>query len=122
MLMNSKLFTYKDKLMIYCEYGGFGNDLEGLAAEVNAVDEWICSQPLNSVLSVANVAGSYPTPAALVMMEKSTTRTRPYIRKQAILGLTGERSVLARIVTYISGLDMDLFDDLERAKDWLAED
>jgi hypothetical protein len=55
-------------------------------------------------------------------VEKSTTRTKPHIRKQAILGLTGERSVLARIVSYVSGLDMRLFDDLERAKDWLAED
>jgi len=120
--MKSVFFTHKGKQMIYCEYGGFGNDLAGLAEEVTAVDDWICSQPPDSVLSVANVAGSYPTPAALTLMEKSTTRTKPYIRKQAILGLTGERTVLARIVTYVSGLDMKLFDDLERAKDWLAED
>jgi len=119
--MNSKLITHKDQQMIYCEYGGFGNDVAGLEAEVKAVDDWICTQPLNSVLSVANVAGSYPTPAALAVIEKSTTRTKPHIRKQAILGLTNERSVLAHLVTYISGLDMKLFDDLERAKDWLAE-
>jgi hypothetical protein len=120
--MKSQILTHKGKQIIYCAYCDFGTNLPALTEEVTAVDDWICTQPYNSVLSVADIRGSYPTPGAVTLMEKSTSRTKPYIRKQAVVGLTNERTVLARLVTYVSGLDIKLMDDVERAKDWLVED
>lgn len=120
--MKSQILTHKDKQIIYCAYCNFGADLPGLTAEVTEVDDWICTQLPDSVLSVADIHGSYPTPGAVALMERSTTRTKPYIRKQAVVGLTSERSVLAQLVSYVSGMEIKLFDDVEHAKDWLVAD
>jgi hypothetical protein len=39
-----------------------------------------------------------------------------------VIGLTTERAILAKLVTYASGQELQLFDDLEKAKEWLAEE
>jgi len=41
--------------------------------------------------------------------------------KMAIIGITGIRKILFDAVTRFSGQNATLFDDIETAKDWLAE-
>ena len=120
--MKSQVIPYKGKQILVCAYNDFGANLVALTAEVNAVDAWIITQPLNSVLSVADVTRTMPTPQAVSLMMKSTSRTKDYLRKQAVVGLASDRSVLARLVSNTSGLGLRLFDTIEAANDWLVEE
>ena len=120
--MKSAWKTHRDKSFFYADYANFGEDLAGLMAEVNAVDDLICDLPEESAAVLVDVRGTVGTPEALAFMKKSAARTRKHIRKMAVLGVYGIRQMLFEIVAHFSGQNMVAFDDAEKAMDWLAED
>jgi hypothetical protein len=119
--MKSKWLTHKEKRIMYCDYSNFEADQKSLQTEVNAVDEIICQQPENSVLVLADVRGSTTTLEAVETFKNSSARTTHHVRKVAVLGITGIRKILLDVVSHYSGQEMTIFDDIEKAKDWLVE-
>lgn len=106
---------------MYSDYSNFEADQKSLQAEVNAVDEIICQQPENSVLILVDVRGTTTTLDAVELFKNSSARTTHHVRKVAVLGITGIRKVLLDVVSQYSGQEMTIFDDIEKAKDWLVE-
>ena len=44
------------------------------------------------------------------------------MHKTAVLGVTGMKRKLADLLTAVTGQPLKYFDNIESAKDWLAED
>jgi hypothetical protein len=106
--------------ILYQDFRDFGRDVAALRAEVEAVDREICSQPPNSVLALADMTGT-ATPIEVVWLFKhSAAATRGYLRKQAVVGLTGVQRVLVQAVARFSGEPMHVFDTRELATAWLG--
>jgi hypothetical protein len=120
--MKSQWLTCKGKRIIYCDYRNFGTDVTSLQAEVEAVDEQMCQQPINSVLAVADLRGTVTSQKVVELFKQSTTRTNDYIRKQAVVGVSGIRKLLAQAVARFSGQTLVLFDTTEAAKEWLVSE
>lgn len=120
--MKSKWITYKGKQLLYGDYSGFGRDVQALQQENDAVDAIVCQMPEGSVLSITDVRDSVGTMEAVEVLKKSSARTKPYIRKIAVVGVTGVRRILADGVARFSGQNMQYFDDIEAAKEWLVND
>ena len=120
--MKSEWMTHKGKRLIYCDFTNFGLDVNGLRAEVEAVDKAMCREPEHSVLAVADLRGTVTTKQVVQLFKESATRTNKYVRKQAVVGVTGIRKILAQAVARFSGQSMALFDTVEEAKEWLACD
>ena len=108
--------------ILYCDFSGFGRDVAALRAEVEAVDREMCSQPLDSVLAVADLTGTVTSIEVVWLFRHSAAATRGYVRKQAVVGLTGVQWVLAQGVARFAGETFHLFDTLELATAWLAGD
>jgi hypothetical protein len=58
----------------------------------------------------------------LSAMNNASTATKSYVYKTAVLGVTGMKRKLADLLTALTGQPLKYFDDLEAAKNWLAED
>lgn len=49
-----------------------------------------------------------------------TAKYKKYILKEAVLGISGSKAALLEIVKDFSGVKPAAFDDLDKAKEWLA--
>jgi hypothetical protein len=118
--MKSRWIVHKGVVILYGDFSGFQKDVKGLRAEVDAADAEILRKPKGSVLAIADLTGTVTTGEVVELFKASATKTKDFIRKQAVVGVTGIQKVLARAVAFFSGQSMHLFDSVDQAKDWLA--
>lgn len=118
--MKSHWITYKGKQILYCDYSNFRSDVQALRAENDAADVIICQQPEGLVLSLSNVENTVASTEVINLFKLSASRTKRYVRKQAVIGVTGLRRMLAEAVARSSGQELTYFEDIEKAKDWLV--
>jgi hypothetical protein len=120
--MKSRWETAHGKRFLYCDFSQFGTNVEALSAEVNAADDAILGEPKDSVLLIADLRGTVTSSAVVDLFKKSSARTKGYVRKQAIVGLTGIQKMLAQAVAWFSRETFVLFDTPEAAREWLVSD
>ena len=90
--------------------------------ENDAVDAVVCQQAPGSVLCISDVRDTVASSEAMAIIKNSAKRTNLYVRKQAVIGVTGVRRVLADAVVRFSGQKLSLFDNLEKAQEWLVSE
>jgi len=120
--MRSRWITHRGKAIFYCDYSGFRDDVQALEAENREVIAELTRQAPDSVLELVDVRGSIGSRDAVNLLKASASKTRPHIRKSAVVGVEGMVKVLAQAVSRFSGLGITLFATEEEAKDWLVAD
>lgn len=120
--MKSTWISHKGQRILLSDFAHFGRDFDALRAEVEAVDAMILNEPKQSVLAVADLRGTVTGTAVVDLFKQSAKRTNGYVRKQAVVGVTGVQRILASAVARFSGQPLHLFDTLEEASDWLVSD
>ena len=118
--MRSHWQTHNGHQIFFCDYNGMEND--ALQAEVDDSDAVIMTQPTGSVLVLVDLHGVPPTRRSIGTFINSIPNTQKHIRKTAVIGIgfSGQRKVLFDAVMRITKADnMMIFDDIEKAKDWL---
>jgi Holliday junction resolvasome RuvABC endonuclease subunit len=116
--MKSCWETHKGKRFFFAHYDR--QPVEEFRAEVVAVEEEIFKQPKGSVLLLMDTTGILITPEVLNLSKNTAMRAQPYLRKSAILGMTGARKSILDIVARFAGAKIMAFDTVEQAKDWLV--
>lgn len=120
--MRSRWITYHGKPIFYCDYAGLKADLAALQTEADAVGVELMRQPPGSVLELVDVRDSVGSREAVALRKASPARTKPYVRKTAVVGVEGIVKVLAQAVSRVSGRGLTLFSDEGAAKEWLVAD
>jgi hypothetical protein len=105
--------------VMYLDYSGFRSDTNALRAEVESADREVCRQPRGSVLAIANLSDTTASSAAVELFKQSVSRTKPYVDKLALIGITGLKRFLAEMVARVTGREMRLFDAEADAIAWL---
>ena len=118
--MKSRWTTWKGQRVIYCDFSRFKTDVNGLRHEVEAADEEICKEPPGSVLALADLTDTVASGQVVSLFKDSAKLTTPYIKKQAVIGVSGFKRFLADAVARFSGQGMRLFDTEAEAMDWLV--
>jgi hypothetical protein len=119
--MKSKWITHKGKKILFADYSNFEHDSESLFAEVEAVDAIVIRQPEKSVRMLLDTRNSVASKEVIAYFKNAAAKTQKYMDRMAIIGISGIRKILFDAVTRFSGQKASLFDDMEKAKDWLAE-
>jgi hypothetical protein len=119
--MKSHWITHQGRRIFIADYSHFGADMAAALAEVDAADAVICARPEKSVLILVDTRDTVVSTETAAYMKKSTARTEKHIRKMAIIGATGVRRIIVSAITKISGQQATVFDDTEKALDWLAK-
>jgi hypothetical protein len=81
----------------------------------------IMAQPPKSVLLLTDVTRAHYNPEATDYMKEYSAQVTPFVKASAMVGVAGIRNIILGSLVRISGRNIKLFDDLEKAKDWLAE-
>jgi hypothetical protein len=118
--MKSSWNTHKGTRYMYADYSQFGRNIEGLRAEVDAVDGAIEREPLDATLVLVDIRNTVTSSDVVSLMKESTARTKGRVQKLAVVGVTGMQRVLAWAVTRFSGETLHLFDSVDDAKEWLV--
>jgi hypothetical protein len=118
--MKSHWMTHKGKKVFYADYSHLSP--EELKAEVASVLPILCSAPKDSVLSLADVRGTYGTPEAMNIIKGITAKTKSYVHKRAVIGIVGVQKVLLKAVNQFSGQETVPFDNVDKALDWLVKE
>lgn len=111
---------YKGKKIIFANYAGLFQ--EELLQILDVVKETITSEEEGSVLSLADVTDAHYNNEVMDKLKAMTRDNKPYVKKTAIVGATGLRLMLMKIVLKFSKRNMNIFDNLQKARDWLVEE
>jgi hypothetical protein len=118
--MKSHWMTHNGKKVFYADYSNLR--LDELKVEVAAVEPVLCSMPKNSVLSLADVRGTYGTREVMDVLKTLTNKTKPHVHKRAVVGVTGVQTILLKALNSFTGQETVPFNDIESALDWLVKD
>lgn len=105
---------------MHLDYSGFKNDLPSLRAEVIAADTELMSERLGSVLVLIDLRDTIASSGVVSMFKESSKVTAPYIRRYALIGVTGIKKYLAEKVAVLLGRPMRLFNTEDEAIGWLT--
>jgi hypothetical protein len=86
------------------------------------VQKVVMSQPLNSVRVLSDFRETNVGSDLLSVMNSASAATKAYVSKTAVLGVTGMKRKLGDLLIALTGQPLKYFDNIEAAKDWLAED
>jgi hypothetical protein len=120
--MKSSWETRAGKRILYCKFSDFEKDVAALSAEIDAVDEVILREPPDSVLLLVDLRHTVTSSAVVDLFKKSSAKTKGYVRKQAIIGISGIQKMLAQAVAWFSRETFVIFDTPDEARDWLVHD
>jgi len=120
--MRSQWIEHKGKRIFYQDFSQNFYNSEAVKAELNEVQKVVIASPLNSVLVLSDLRDTTIAGDLLSAMNAASRATKVYVRKTAVLGVTGMKLQLADLLTKLTGQPLKYFDDMEAAKNWLVED
>ena len=120
--MRSTWMEYKGKKILYQDFSKNFYNTAAVKEELAEVQTIVMSQPLNSVRVLSDFRDTNVGSDLLSTMNTASTATKTYVKKTAVLGVTGMKRKLADLLTALTGQPLKYFDNMEAAKDWLAED
>jgi hypothetical protein len=120
--MKSRWITYKGKQILFMDFSGFGLDAEGLMTEIREVNQIILQRPRRSVLGLSDLRGTAISADIARIFEKNGALIKNFFKKQAVVGMSsGVRALIFHIISDVVGVHGGLFENMEQAKDWLAD-
>jgi len=120
--MRSKWVTHEGKRLFFVDLSGLGRHPAAFREELVEVEAVAHQQPEGSILVLTDVRDTVLFSEVMDLAKESSARMAKYIRKEAIVGMSGIRQVLLDAVSRFSGRQFAAFDDIEAAKDWLVSD
>ena len=121
-MIKSRWVVWNGVGVLHLDYANFKQDIEALREEVRQADEEIQREPKGSVMVLIDLRDTVATGAVVSLFKESSALTNPYVRKHALIGVTGMKRFLADKVAKLARRPMRLFDTYEQALDWLTKD
>jgi hypothetical protein len=122
MAHGAKFIEHKGKQIYYVDYSGIKTNEEFMATikQTNSFREKVKADGISDLLMLVDISGSFVYGEVLEEIKKAGKLTKELIAKEAVVGITGSKRILLKIVQTFTKLDFKVFDTLEEAKDWLV--
>jgi hypothetical protein len=120
--MKTQWVNHKGTRILLADFSNFGMDIQRAKEEMETAIHLANYEPMSSVLTLTDVRGTKGSPEMFEAMKATAGEIIPFARKRAIVGITGVQRVFLDIINKLSGNKaIVMFDDMEKAKDWLVE-
>ena len=119
-MMKSRWRRWNDVAVLHLDYANFKANIAGLRAEVEEADAEIQREPKGTLLVLIDLRDTVASGAVVQLFKASSAITTPYIKRHALIGVTGIKRYLADKVAQLAGKPMRLFATEEEALDWLT--
>ena len=119
--MRSNWIEYKGKKIFYQDFSKHFFNSAAVRTELEEVQKVVTAEPKDSVLVLSDFRDTNVGSDLLASMNEASRATKSYVSKTAVLGVTGMKRKLADLLIMLTGQPLRYFDDIEAAKNWLAE-
>ena len=117
-----------EKRFKWIEYKGVEillNDYTNLTGEnfietLDILTEHFLAQKRKNILLLLDVRNSYSNKEIIEALNASSKRIKPFLKKSAVLGVTGVKKILLSVVNKVSDLGAKPFTTEDEAKEWLV--
>lgn len=91
-----------------------------ISVNVREAVEFIKKTGKKDILYLIDNSANIITPDAKEVIRASGKELAPYLKKTAVVGVNNAQSILINILAKITRMDIRIFDDPEKAKEWLV--
>ena len=117
--MGVSLIHYRGVEIIYVDFSNLA--LHDVSPVIEQAKIIIRNKPQHSVRILTNITNTGFNSEVGEAFKAFTQHNKPYVKASAIVGLSGMQKIMFTAITKFSGRnDIKSFDQLEKAKDWLA--
>jgi hypothetical protein len=120
--MRSLWIEHNGKKIFYQDFSKHFYNSLAVRVELEEVQKVVTAEPKDSVLVLSDFRDTNVGSDLLASMNAASIATKAYVRKTAVLGVTGMKRTLADLLTMLTGQPLKYFDDMEAAKDWLTQE
>ena len=113
-----KYIYHNDRQILFLDFSGCG--VQDFPAIIDEAEKLIRSEPPASVLTLTDVTGAKYNLEVTQALKEFAKGNSPYVKAGAIVGLDALKQIICNSVMHFSGRNLVAFDDIEKAKDWLA--
>ena len=120
--MKSHWVFHKGKRVFITDFSNYGTNAKALREECDAVKAALANEPAKSVCTIVNIDGTFVNEGILQAVRETIPITNQYIRRRAIIGLSGFRRHFIFLVTkFVGDVNYSPFDSLNEALDWIVQ-
>jgi hypothetical protein len=120
--MRSKWIEYNGKKIFFQDFANHFYNSSAVKQELEEVQSVVMTQPPRSVLALSDFRNTNIGSDLLPVMNASSAATKAFVRRTAVLGVTGIKRTLADLLTQVTGQPLKYFDEELEAKEWLTQD
>ncbi|HEX8430385.1 MAG TPA: STAS/SEC14 domain-containing protein [Longimicrobium sp.] len=118
-LARVRFIEQRGKRILLIDFSGL-QTTEEILAEVETARALVATQPPASLLTLTHVKGARYTPPVMEALKGLAAANKPYVRAAAVVGMEGLHRVLFRAVILFSRRNIEAFDSMNEAREWLA--
>lgn len=122
MTKGAQFIEYKGLSIYYVDYSNIKTNDEFMSVikQSNSFREKVKSQGKKDLLMLVDVSGSFVYGDVLTEIKKAGKITKEMTLKEAVVGISGGKKILLKIVQSFTSMNLKVCDSIEEAKDWLV--
>ncbi len=119
--MKTQWIVYKNMRILLADYSNCGMNSDQVKSEMQFAINLASKEPRNSVLTLTDVRGTKGSPEIINLMKDTAAKIAPFASKRAVVGMAGiQRTFMEMINKIFTDKPFSMFDDIEKAKEWLS--
>ncbi len=111
---------HKGKKIYFSDWTNLKN-VEQAVPVMNETSDFIVNQGKKNLLELLDTSGSFATSETLKHLKEINNKVKGFSYKKAMVGLSTAQRVILNTINIFSGTNIQGFDDMEEAKDWLVK-
>jgi hypothetical protein len=115
-----EFILHKEVRILILDVSHTKNIEENIAA-FNAARELVIKEPPKSVRLLTDVTEAHYTSEGVEVMKAFSKACTPHIKASATMGVSGIKRIIVQSIIKLTGREIVMFGDREKALDWLAE-
>ena len=116
----TRMIQHRGRDILLLDYSDILDTDEALR-EIEKTKAIISAQPPASLRTLTYVKGSRYTAPIIDAMKELVVHNRPFVIAAAVVGMNTLHRIIYRAVVTFSRRNIQVYEDLEQAKDWLVE-
>lgn len=122
MTKGAQFIEYKGLSIYYVDYSNIKTNDEFMSVikQSNSFREKAKSEGKKDLLMLVDVSGSFVYGDVLTEIKKAGKITKEMTLKEAVVGISGGKKILLKIVQSFTSMNLKVCDSIEEAKDWLV--
>jgi hypothetical protein len=121
-MIKSRWIEHKGTKILKQDFANLFFNSQAVKNELTGVQEIVLNEPANSVLVLSDFTNTQITGDLMTVMNQASRITKPFVKKTAVLGITGIKRTFGDLLSRITGQPLVYFTNEAEALEWLTND